>query len=338
MRHVFSLSLVLCTAASLLAAAPVTPARAETPTASSTGNEESYRRLIDQAVSEFKHGNFPEAFSLFERAHGLQPSARTLRGMGLAKFEARNYVEAIQHLKSALRDERKPLTDQQRTHTQDLIQRSEGYIAQYELQLSPDGATVLVDARPPVIVDGTLLLDPGAHELTISVDGYEVETRNVRAQPNERLSLRIELDRTATAPGAEAEEEPASQGKGAREGLGRLRVSGLVVGGVGVASLATSLGLTLKARNLRDASGCEGNRCPDGGFAEYNRGVGFARASTAALVLGGAALATGITLLVWPQGGGEDESPASEPAGASARLTPAISPWFSGVTLSGVWR
>jgi tetratricopeptide (TPR) repeat protein len=68
----------------------------------SAGSREDYKALIKQAVQEFEAANWPEAFALFKRAHDIEPNARTLRGIGIAAYEMRDYVQSIGYLQTAL--------------------------------------------------------------------------------------------------------------------------------------------------------------------------------------------------------------------------------------------
>jgi hypothetical protein len=45
-------------------------------------------------VAEFEAGHLEDSRALFTRAHSTQPNARTLRGLGIAEFELRKYVES----------------------------------------------------------------------------------------------------------------------------------------------------------------------------------------------------------------------------------------------------
>ncbi|MCZ7679746.1 MAG: sigma 54-interacting transcriptional regulator [Sandaracinaceae bacterium] len=87
----------------LLVALALVPARAR-----AQDGEAQYRALIEEAVVEFDAGRFPEARSLFLRAHDLAPNARTLRGVGMASFEMRDYVEAYRALSSSLDETVRP--------------------------------------------------------------------------------------------------------------------------------------------------------------------------------------------------------------------------------------
>src|SRR6185369_1334355 len=68
-----------------------------------------YRGLLSEAVAEYDARRYEEARALFRRAHDLSPNARTLRGIGMASFELREYVEALRALEGSLVDQRRPL-------------------------------------------------------------------------------------------------------------------------------------------------------------------------------------------------------------------------------------
>src|SRR6478752_515129 len=81
-----------------------------------------YDVTVKNAVTEYAAGNWGEARVLFARAHEMEPSARTFRGLGLCDFELRRYVEAISELEAALSDKRKPLTTAQRQEIQTALE------------------------------------------------------------------------------------------------------------------------------------------------------------------------------------------------------------------------
>src|SRR6185369_16308176 len=85
------------------AAPPPAAAGTETPA-------DEYNRLIREGLAEYEARNWPEALTLFERAHAVQPNARTLRAIGNVAFEMRRYTKAIDALRASLADGRKPLT------------------------------------------------------------------------------------------------------------------------------------------------------------------------------------------------------------------------------------
>jgi tetratricopeptide (TPR) repeat protein len=139
------------------AAGKATDANADTPAA----------QLIADAVTEYDAGRYDEARALFRLAHQKAPTARTLRGIGMASFELRDYVEAARSLAGALRDERRPLTDEQRKQVEGLLARAETFVGRFSLRIQPASHDLLVDGQPTALEpDGSLLLGFGHHRIT----------------------------------------------------------------------------------------------------------------------------------------------------------------------------
>lgn len=153
-----------------------------------------YKAVLAEALAEYRAENWPEARALFGRAHALKPNARTLRGMGLTAYQERRYVLAADLLGKALVHPRKPLTPKQRTQAQRFIERARSFISTLGLRLEPGGAQLEVDGQPVSLAeDGTLLVDPGTHELVIRAPGHRQQVRRLRAEPGEEAELRITL-------------------------------------------------------------------------------------------------------------------------------------------------
>jgi hypothetical protein len=139
------------------AADKVTDANADTPAA----------QLIADAVTEYDAGRYDEARALFRLAHQKTPTARTLRGIGMASFELRDYVDAVRSLAGALHDERRPLTDEQRKQVEGLLARAETFVGRFSLRTQPASHDLQVDGRPTALEpDGSLLLGFGHHRIT----------------------------------------------------------------------------------------------------------------------------------------------------------------------------
>src|ERR1700742_2147963 len=81
----------------------------------------AYDALIEQALASYDAGRFAEARTSFRRAHELNPTARTLRTIGMCSFNLGDYVEAVLSLETSLTDQRKPLTEDLRRHVTELI-------------------------------------------------------------------------------------------------------------------------------------------------------------------------------------------------------------------------
>jgi len=195
------LGLALFTA---LLALPSRPAAAEEPAASDGAAVETaqYRGLLSEAVSEYDARRFEEARALFRRAHDLYPNARTLRGIGMASFELREYVEALRALEASLVDQRRALTAPQRQQVEGLLERTRAFVGRFTPHLVPaDGAQLRVDGAPVALEgDGTLLLSFGRHAVTAEAPGRVTETRELNVIGGERQELSFRLRQLPVEP------------------------------------------------------------------------------------------------------------------------------------------
>jgi PEGA domain len=229
-----------------LSAAPLGRASAQAPVA-------SYDDTIRRAVVEFDAAHWEEARALFKRAHELNPSARTWRGMGITAFELRRYVDAVAELEAALADPRKPLTEQQRAEVQVLLQRAREFVSVYRIRVRPGSAEVRVDGQPASVRDGQVFLDPGHHILTVRAPGYAERRAELSVDAGEHEELSVELDVASEPLELEPSVPASSVPSEARQAPAR-RARPITWSLVGVTALAlpTAVGLRIAAKNASD--------------------------------------------------------------------------------------
>jgi tetratricopeptide (TPR) repeat protein len=293
---------VIAFVASLLAVQPAW-AQAEDP---------RYTALLADAVAEYGAGNYAEARALFAQAHAVLPNARTLRGMGMAAFELREYADALRHLRAALASKDRPLTADQRAHAEGLLRRAHAYVGSFVVALQPADASLLVDGVPAVLEpDGTLLLSLGRHELTARCPTCQDLSRTVVVRGGETGTLTLQLEprvSEATAPAvardaAEPSHRAASDRSGAR----------WLLGGAGVAAAsAVATGLWW-ANRRQELTVCEApNVCANEDALERQRRA--ALGMTVGLGLGAVALAaTGTALMLSARRGRSERAWACAP-------------------------
>jgi hypothetical protein len=155
---------------------------------------DGYPQVIQNAVTEFDSGNWAEARTLFEQAHTLRPSARTLRGMGMASFEMKEYVRAERELNASLVDLRSPLAEAQRHEVLALLMRLERYIGKLLVHTRPP------DANPTITLDGQKIesdkemkVDLGRHELSVQAPAYRPLNRSVTIEGGKLQQLELTL-------------------------------------------------------------------------------------------------------------------------------------------------
>ena len=180
------------------------------------GEPPGYRRAIGEALSEYRLGHFPEARALFTEAHQIYPNARTLRGLGMAAFELRNYRESIEYLEQALASEVKPLDGRLRGETESLLQRANRFVARIRLVLSPPDTAVTIDHHPVRLppADKPLLIEPGLHVFEFNAEGHQSEQREIDVKGREIVTWTIQLAELPPpppppAPAAVAVPDPA---------------------------------------------------------------------------------------------------------------------------------
>ncbi len=277
-----------------------------------------YREVLSQAVAEFDAGRFAEAKALFERAHALEPTARTFRALGMCAFEMRDYSAAVVALEQALVDPRRPLGPEQREDVERLLASARAFAVELPLELEPGDAELTVDRVPATVRAGKLLLNPGPHDVRATAEGFAPSSFRLVAERGRTPPLRIVLEREA--PAASAPAEPMAEAPDAGMGV----LPGVITLGAGGAVLVVSLVQGIRARStLRDYDAlCARSGSPDQCLAADAAALDeladdFLRQRNSAwgLLAGGVAAAgAGAALLVLGLRG------ADEPAGTTADL------------------
>ncbi len=262
----------------------------------------AYTETIAQALAEFDGHRYAEARALFVRAHALYPNARTLRGLGVVEFELQHYGVAADYLRDALAADERRLDGEMRTSTEALLARTRVFLDDIELALQPSAARVLVDGVPVALAGGHLVVQVGDHMFEIEADGYRPERRALSAQGGRTTRLEIVLQPLAsaaprtdaatplTAATTQAADESAAS---ATTPAPRPNLLGVVLGGSGVAGLATAFGLWGYQLHLERAYRTEVDQGRDAtraraeldGFESVPLGVGAAGAALSTLAL-----------------------------------------------------
>lgn len=295
-------------------AAAAHPVRADAPpsppAAQDPGESSQYRVMLEEAVSEYDAHRYEEARALFRRAHEISPNARTLRGIGMASFELREYIEALRSLEASLVDKRRALTPTQRTQVEALIERTRAFVGRFFLKLSPKETIVRVDGAPGTVeADGSLLLSFGRHTLIAESPGSTSETREINVIGGERQELAFHLH--PEAPLVVAPKVPGGAGAGGGETSSASSSAGYWFAGAGVLAAGAIGGLLWSAHE-----GSELNKCDQASVTPAmgcdNRGTILTNKRLAlgvAVGSGVAALALGIIgTVVWSTTNSKPES------------------------------
>jgi len=261
--------------------------------AQASPQEGQYNTLIQQALAEFNAQRWQEARSLFQRAHAIDPGAKTLRAIGNASFELGDYADAVRNLSASLVETRRPLSAEQQASAREVLARAETFVARVNLTLSPVDAHVLVDATPPYIRDGIIIVNPGRHELAFQADGFVEQRRMVDLRADAPVDLSITLV---------SESAVALAGPAAPEARPRTWKSwvGFSLVGVAGASAITSIATGIAGNSIHNdlESSCAGGVCDPSEADRIDRGRALVNASTATTVVAVATGAGGLVLLL----------------------------------------
>jgi tetratricopeptide (TPR) repeat protein len=212
--------------------------------------QSEYEGVLSRALEAHARGEHGTALSFMERAHALEPSARTLRGLGIVTLALGRHLEAIRHLEAALDSNEKALPLDLRKATLDLLEHAFGQVGRYEVRVAPPG-DFLVDGKSPELFGADrLVLLPGEHTITARAPErapYEV----VLAAPPppvvvEKVVYRAALNEAPSAPPPAP--MPAFYTR-------KVRLAGIAAGGALVASGAVLWGLAY-ARHSDVNDGC----------------------------------------------------------------------------------
>lgn len=262
--------------------------------------------ILVEAVAEYEAAHYAEAQALFRRASELAPSGRTLRGLGMASYELRQYATAILALEAAQAATERPLTEAQRAHVADLLARARGFVAPVRFRLEPAEAALRIDGVVTTLgVDGSVLLDPGRHLVVVDHAGFRPESLDVSLEPGVARELAITLTPQVAAPPVRA---------GDQEPLGWASASLGIVASLGLAASAVT-GIIALTDDQALASDCRSFVCPDSTRSARDRARDLSVVTdvvgTASAIVG----ATALTLaLVAALGGGESDTTAAAAA------------------------
>jgi hypothetical protein len=180
---------------------PAQSARAQGP-AEAESPSPAYAEHIKSALSETALGNFAEAREHFRRAHAIDPSARTLRGLGMVEFELSHYVDSARFLSEALRSNVKPLSGKLRSETEALCERARQYVGSVQVVTDPRSAAVIVDgAVIDLDASRTVTLPVGDHSFEVRSDGRLPAKQVVKVDGGETVRLVLTLVPVAPSEG-----------------------------------------------------------------------------------------------------------------------------------------
>jgi hypothetical protein len=263
-----------------------------------TGDPTRAAALFQEGREAAKKGDHAGACPKLAESYRIDPAVGTLLNLadcnehlGKVATAWQLFQQAIEHLPN--HDDRVPMAKKR-------IAALAARLSRLTLVLAagaPAGTKVIRDAAElaPGSLDTPLPIDPGAHEVIVKAP--DREDRRFEFTVAERETKRLELEPgPPTPPPTPTQPEP---------GMSPMRLSGIIVGGVGIVGLAAAIGTGLalpgKQRTIKLHCGPPvhpANVCDAVGFEAAQAGKTLSAANTAAWVVGIAATSAGVGLVV----------------------------------------
>ena len=193
--------------------------------------------------------------------------------------------------------------------------------------LAPSGTVVTLDGieLPAASLGTARTVDPGEHRVVVTWPGGETKEYVQKLAAGSRRQIVIQLPDSGSGgdgPG------PGGGGGGDGDDGDGMRISGYVVGAVGIALVATGAitgGAAIGSKSDIDDN-CDGTICNQDGKDAADTTQTLGNVSTATFIIGGAAVAAATVLLLLAPDGDDDATAGAVPAGLSWRPLLGASP------------
>jgi hypothetical protein len=264
------LAAILCTT-SLAAAEPVSKANAHPPLAQALKGDA--RVLYDAARELFKAGDYPSAYAKFQRALELSNDPRLNWNLAACERKVKHNANVLRLIETYLHDGEGWLLEDDKKEATRAAAAVRTFVASATVTSQPaEGVEIFVDdlhvSTTPV--DKPIWIDVGVHRVrfTIPGKGKSVE-RTEEIHAGAELKWSVDLDRPAApdpvapaTPGAAAPPRSAVDSARSEPAPSRSHTGALILGGTGVAALATGGVLVfLTTRHFSDLRSDCGTSC-----------------------------------------------------------------------------
>lgn len=173
----------------------------------STSLADAQDASVDQARANFQRGvelyntaDYAGALAAFQEAYRIRPHPTVRVNIANCYDHLGRPVEAIFHFEHYLSESGRNAQPQQRRDVEQALTALRQRIAQVNLHVSPDGATVRIDdaeeRRAPVLDPVTLTA--GTHRIVVSMNGFRTDTRIVEITGGRSTELDVNLERGAS--------------------------------------------------------------------------------------------------------------------------------------------
>ncbi|HEY6078242.1 MAG TPA: hypothetical protein VIW29_05535, partial [Polyangiaceae bacterium] len=312
-RKITALALI----ASLGLTAVPTAALAQEPTADAGAEAlKKAREQFGQALALQTAGDWAGALTLLKEVATVKATPQVRFNIALCEEKLGRLVAALGDYELAAADARAEKADQVAEEVEARREALSQRIPKLTVRRGSgaEAASIALDgvSLGDQVIGTPMPTDPGPHTIEGKAPGFKPFRKSIRVAEQQSETIEVVLEPEPMAPPSVTEAPPPS---------GRSRVPGYVIGGIGIASLATS-GVFFALRSgkiskLDDA--CPDHVCPPEMQSDIDQGKLYTTLANVTLAVGIAAVAGG-AVLVLTSGPSSEPSVALAPAPLGAQL------------------
>jgi hypothetical protein len=281
------------------------PASADEPTATARA---AATVLFQEGRDAAQKNDWPRACDKFQASFELDTAVGTLINLADCREHTGQLADAWNRFTRA--SGRLDAADPRAAMVQARLAALSPRVPKLTIELASDapaGTVVRLDkaALPGGALGTPLPLDPGAHVVVVTAPDREDRSYPVEIHEADQQRLAVAPgEPKPPAPAVPGVAGPAGEPSKPTDGLGPVRIAGIVVGSVGVVGLVTAIatGLVLpgKSSALVSSGHCNATTkvCDTTGLAMAQSDQQLAVANTAAWFVGGAAAAAGVVMVI----------------------------------------
>ena len=250
------------------------------------------REHFEKGVAAFNEGRFAEAALEFESAYKLSPAPVVLYNIGQVDVALGRSVEAVDAFERYLADGATTISAERRAEVQAEIEKQRAQSGTIAVQTDPAGASIRIDGR---LIGTTPLPSPvrvaaGKHTVEARLAEYSPQDRDVDVTGKKPVRIEIKLNPvfvnglppTSLAPTIQEAQPPVepvaaspplvvatAQPQATARSPKWLRLSGYVVGGLGLAVAVTGGVIAIESANSANDAANRGGSAAD--LNSYNQ-------------------------------------------------------------------
>jgi tetratricopeptide (TPR) repeat protein len=298
------------------------------------------RAHFENGVAAFNDRRFAEAAEEFEAAYRISPAFVVLYNVGQVNVALGRSVEAVEAFQKYLDQGARNVSPQRRREVEAELRKQEARIGVLVVTAKPEGADVRVDGKPvgKTPPARSVRVNAGRHTVEAAAVGYLSAAREITARGRESVEVSLELEprvavAQAPAPVGQVEKRvssppPVEAGTGSWR-----RTAGYVLGGVGVAALATGsivalLSLDRASEARRRAQEAKTGAAWDTAAADLYAARDRNKLGWTIAGAGGALVIGGLVVALTGD---------SRPERVALTLTPAVGPRGGALMMAGGW-